>query len=113
MVAVCVVSRVASILTIPGAVILDYLLQDYVMSWKALVGMGTILVGFIGLTVSELMEVKMKITEQEKDGETERLLPDNESQDSVKVEFNLERGEKNRFRQSLRKIRRTLLNHIL
>ena len=65
---------VASILTIPGAVILDWLLKNYLMSWQALVGVGTIILGFIGLTVSELMEAWMKMKLESGDGESERLL---------------------------------------
>ena len=49
------------------------------MSWQALVGVGTIILGFIRLTVSELMETRMKIKLESGD-ETESLLPDNESQ---------------------------------
>ena len=43
------------------------------MSWQALVGVGTIILGFIGLTVSELIEVRMEIKLESGD-ETERLL---------------------------------------
>ena len=48
------------------------------MSWQALVGVGTIILGFIGLTVSELIEARMEIKLESGD-ETERLLPYNES----------------------------------
>ena len=50
------------------------------MSWQALVGVGTIILGFIGLTVSELIEARMKIKLESGD-ETESLLPDSESQE--------------------------------
>ena len=44
------------------------------MSWQALVGVGTIILGFIGLTMSELMEAQMKIKLDSSD-ETESVLP--------------------------------------
>ena len=50
------------------------------MSRQALVGVTTIMLGFIGLTVSELIEAWMKIKLESGD-ETESLLPDNESQE--------------------------------
>ena len=50
------------------------------MSWQALEGVGTIILGFIGSTMSELMEGQMKIKLESGD-ETESLLPDNESQE--------------------------------
>ena len=50
------------------------------MSWQALEGVGTIILGFIGSTMSELMEGQMEIKLESGD-ETESLLPDNESQE--------------------------------
>ena len=47
------------------------------------VGMGAIILGFIGLTASELMEARMKIKWESGD-ETESLIPDNESQEFAK-----------------------------
>ena len=44
------------------------------------VGVGKIILGFIRLTASELMEARMKMKLESCD-ETERLLPDNESQE--------------------------------
>ena len=83
------------------------------MSWQALVGVGTIIVGFIGLTASELIEARMNMKLESGDGETERLLPDNESQ-----EFAIEDSKQNLckriwFRKTLKNIKNTLLKHIV
>ena len=83
------------------------------MSWQALVGVGTIILGFIGLTASELIEARMNMKLESGDGETERLLPDNESQ-----EFAIEDSKQNLckriwFRKTLKNMKNTLLKHIV
>ena len=83
------------------------------MSWQALVGVGTIILGFIGLTASELIEARMKMKLESGDGESERLLPDNESQ-----EFAIEDSKQNLckriwFRKTLKNMKNTLLKHIV
>ncbi len=55
---------VASILTIPVAVLLDWWLRDFILSWQALVGVSAVLLGFAGLTVSEIRETKLQTMEE-------------------------------------------------
>ena len=82
------------------------------MSWQALVGVGTIILGFIGLTVSELMEARMKMKLESGDGESERLLPD-ESQEFAIEDSKQNLCKRNWFRKTLKNIRNTLLKHIV
>lgn len=79
---------VASILTIPVAVLVDWWLKNFILSWKALVGVGAILIGFVGLVVSEVRETKKKADKQ-KEKETEKLIPD-ESIDSSEEKLGAE-----------------------
>ena len=71
------------------------------MSWQALVGVGTIILGFIGLTASELMEARMNM-KLESGSETEMLLPDNESQEFAIEEFKQNLCKRIWFRKTLK-----------
>ena len=65
---------VASILTIPVAVLLDWWLKDFILSWQALVGVGTILAGFVGLVASEIWETRKKAKQSGEESEEKETL---------------------------------------
>ena len=65
---------VASILTIPVAVLLEWWLKDFILSWQALVGVGTILAGFVGLVTSEIWETRKKAKQSAEESEEKETL---------------------------------------
>ena len=82
--------------------------MSYLMSWQALVGVGTIILGFIGLTASELIEARMNM-KLESGSETERLHPE----ESQEYASNQNLCKRIRFRKTLRSVKNALLKHIV
>ena len=61
--------RVGTILVIPASVIVDWMVQKYLLPWQSFIGIGLIIIGFGGLTFSEfytaLREHKHEAKEKE------------------------------------------------
>ena len=49
-------------LAIPASVIVDWLFKGYILPWHSFVGVGMILIGFFGLVVSQIWEMRKKET---------------------------------------------------
>ena len=47
--------RVGTILAIPASVIVDWLVQKYLLPWQAFIGIGLIILGFAGFAFSEFL----------------------------------------------------------
>ena len=56
------------------AVLLDWWLKDFILSWQALVGVGTILTGFVGLVASEIWETRKKAKQSGEESEEKETL---------------------------------------
>ncbi len=93
----------ASILTIPVAVLLDWWLRDFILSWQALVGVSAVLLGFAGLTVSEIRETKLQTMEES--SEKEVMDDDTKDTSTIKALF------KHEF--TAKRIGHTLVRHIV
>ena len=63
--------RVGSVLTLPVTVFLDWILKDEVMTWQSFIGVGTIVLGFFLLIVSEYWQMRQKDKESK---EPENML---------------------------------------
>ena len=71
--------RVGTILAIPASVIVDWLVQKYLLPWQAFIGIGLIVLGFGGFASSEFFHAWEEQKREARMKKQEEKLPLNSS----------------------------------
>ena len=62
-------------LTIPASVLMDWILKGFILSWQSFLGVAIIIIGFLGMVISDFWELRMKeVKEVEEADERTDLL---------------------------------------
>ena len=75
--------RVGNVLTIPASVLTDWILKGFILSWQSFLGVAIIIVGFLGMVVSDFWELRMKEVEEVEEADERTDLLSNAEESNI------------------------------